>query len=91
MDSYHGAAPGTAAYFPSLVSRIREVHPDLPLDPVILQSILLCLVSGHSGSSESGYTGGKNLVLRTKEEDIGTVLNLVYLVSFSSLVTSIFF
>ncbi|KAI0798522.1 hypothetical protein BC629DRAFT_1257062, partial [Irpex lacteus] len=73
------ASPGTASYFPSLVNRIRDVHPDLPFDPVILQSILLCLVAGPVHGSNVGYTGRKNLVLRAREEDIGIVLNLSYL------------
>ncbi|KAI0339911.1 hypothetical protein BDW22DRAFT_554900 [Trametopsis cervina] len=77
------AKPGTSAYFPSLVNRIRDAHPELPLDPVILQSILLCLVAANAdGSGDDGsahHRGRKNLVLRTREEDIGLVLNLAHL------------
>ncbi|KAI0084911.1 hypothetical protein BDY19DRAFT_968820 [Irpex rosettiformis] len=80
MDNIQQPSPGTSAYFPSLVNRIRNVHPDLPLDTVILQSILLCLVATPPGGSDIGYSGQKSLVLRTKEEDIGIVLSLAYLV-----------
>ncbi|OBZ70852.1 hypothetical protein A0H81_09222 [Grifola frondosa] len=80
--------PGTAAYLPDLVSRIRDAHPDLPLDPVILQSLLLCIVaqtrspSTVAGGNEDSATAGRaglNLILRTREEDIGLVLNLAAL------------
>ena len=81
MNSNQQASPGTSDYFPSLVNRIHDVHPDLPLDVVIFQSILLCLVAGPPSGGNIGYSGRKNLVLRTKEEDIGIVLNLAYLVS----------
>ncbi|KAI0688176.1 hypothetical protein BC835DRAFT_1419356 [Cytidiella melzeri] len=80
MNGYPSVAPGTSAYFPSLVARVRDAHPDLPLDPVILQSVLLCLVAGHSDGGNARYSGRKNLILRTREEDIGIVLHLAYLV-----------
>ncbi len=79
--------PGTAAYIPSVLARIREVHPDLPLEPVIVQSLLICLVAGDP-SAAHGHEGdyaasrsSKNLVLRTNEEDVGLVANLTELVS----------
>ena len=81
MNSPVNTAPGSTAYFPSCVSRIRETHPDFPLEPVILQSILLCLVAGNTDGSPDGYTGRKNLILRTRDEDVGVVLNLACLVS----------
>ena len=76
------SGPGTAAYFPSVLARIREAHPDLPVDPVIVQSILLCLVAGGDDpAAEVASHGSKNLVLRTKEEDVSLVLGLTELVS----------
>ena len=71
-------APGTAAYFPSILARIHEACPELPVDPVIVQSLLLCLVATDEGSTPHN---GKNLILRTRDEDIGLVLNLTELVS----------
>lgn len=82
MQTFSGAAPGTSAYFPSCISRIRDANPELPIEPVILQSILLCLVAGGSDIGGGGHLGRKNLILRTREEDIGTVLNLAILVSY---------
>lgn len=64
---------GTPTFFSSLLSYIHNVASApvvLPLDPVILQSILLCLVSGD-----------KHLILRTPEEDVGLVLKLAVWVS----------
>lgn len=81
MNHSVNAAPGTAAYFPSCVSRIREANPDFPVEPVILQSILLCLVAGDAGGNGDGHSGRKNLILRTRDEDVGMVLNLACLVS----------
>ena len=80
MDS--APTPGTAAYFPSLLSRIHKAHPDLPLDPVIVQSLLLCLVASDVGANTHiSSHSSKNLVLRTREEDIGLVASLTELVS----------
>ena len=74
--------PGTAAYFPSILSRIREACPDLPLEPVIVQSILLCLVAGDDDATpQIASHGSRNLILRTREEDVGLVLALTELVS----------
>jgi len=59
---------GTPAFFPSLLSYVHDTASSpsaLPLDPVIFQSILLCLVAGD-----------KHLILRTPEEDVGLVLKL---------------
>ena len=42
----------------------------IPVDPVILQTVLLCLVAGQ-----------KHLILRTTEDDIGLAAKLVVLVS----------
>ena len=82
------APPGSAAYLPELVARARTTHPDLPLEPIVLQSLLLCLIaqprlpsSTVKHDRETGSHVGLHLVLRTKEEDVGLVVNLVALVS----------
>lgn len=62
--------PGTQPFFPALLSCIRCAAPSLPLDPVVLQALLLCLLAGN-----------KNLILRTREEDIGYVSKLATSVS----------
>lgn len=64
---------GTPTFFPSLLSYVHDAASSpsaLPLDPVIFQSILLCLVAGD-----------KHLILRTPEEDVGLVLKLAFWVS----------
>jgi hypothetical protein len=65
---------GTQAFLPALLSYIRNVAApvSLPLDHVIFQSILLCLVAGD-----------KHLILRTPEEDVGLVVRLTVWVSSS--------
>jgi hypothetical protein len=63
------AYPGTTAFLPDLLSCIHAHAPTLPLDPVVLQSLLITLI-----------TVDKNLILRTKEEDIGTLAKLTTLV-----------
>lgn len=65
---------GTQAFLPALLSYIRNVAApvSLPLDHVIFQSILLCLVAGD-----------KHLILRTPEEDVGLVVRLAVWVSSS--------
>ncbi|KAK0448697.1 hypothetical protein EV421DRAFT_1705812 [Armillaria borealis] len=52
---------GTPAFFPRLLANIQEATfgTGIPLDIVILQSILLCFISGD-----------KHLILRASEEDI---------------------
>lgn len=37
--------PGSPTYLSSLLSSIQILHPTLPVDPVVLQSILLSLIS----------------------------------------------
>ncbi|KIP06982.1 hypothetical protein PHLGIDRAFT_106289, partial [Phlebiopsis gigantea 11061_1 CR5-6] len=73
---------GVPAYFSSYLSRIREAHPDFPLDPVVFQSILLCLIAGgpHGSHAETASRGSKHLILRTSPEDIGLVLNIASLI-----------
>jgi hypothetical protein len=62
--------PGSTSFLPSLLAHIRAVAPGLPLEPVIVQVLLLCIVSGD-----------RNLILRTREEDIGLVSRLAAIVS----------
>ncbi|KAG2756248.1 hypothetical protein P692DRAFT_20792787 [Suillus brevipes Sb2] len=57
--------PGSTLFLPSLLASIRAAAPGLPLEPVIIQVLLLCIVSGD-----------RNLILRTREEDIGLVSRL---------------
>ena len=78
-------ALGTSqSYFSSCLAKIREAQPDFPLDPVIIQSILLCLIGGGGqGNPGEASVGCKNLILRTSAEDISLVLNLATLVSYS--------
>lgn len=63
---------GTQAFLPALLAYIRNVAApaSLPLDHVIFQSILLCLIAGD-----------KHLILRTPEEDVGLVVRLAVWVS----------
>ncbi|KAJ3986249.1 hypothetical protein F5890DRAFT_1022347 [Lentinula detonsa] len=56
---------GTPSFVPSLLTYIRNASGGLPIEPVIFQSILLCLIAGN-----------KHLVLRTVEDDIGLVVKL---------------
>ncbi|ESK92054.1 hypothetical protein Moror_10338 [Moniliophthora roreri MCA 2997] len=52
---------GTDTFFPALISHLQHTCPSLPIEPVIVQSILLCLIAG------------KHLILRTTEDDLGLV------------------
>jgi hypothetical protein len=62
---------GTPAFLPSLLSYIRNSSSGtLPLDPVIFQAILLCILAGD-----------KHLLLHTPEEDVGLVARLAAWVS----------
>ena len=70
---YNLPTPGSVSFLPSLLAHIRAVTPGLPLEPVILQVLLLCIVSGD-----------RNFILRTREEDIGLVSRLAAIVSVSS-------
>lgn len=82
MPPVSTALPGTPAYFANCLSRIREVQADFPLDPVVFQSILLCLVAGSQRGDMASTS--KNLILRTNEQDVGMVVNLASLVSLIS-------
>lgn len=81
---------GTSDYFPSLLSKIHDVHLDVPIDGVILQAILLCIVAGRptpespslAGETQiSGLSGNKYLLLRTRDDDVNMVVNIVVTVS----------
>lgn len=64
--------PGTPTFFPALLAHVRDLAPpSLPVDPVVFQSILLCLVAGE-----------KHLLLRVPEHDVRLVVKLAYLVSY---------
>ena len=69
-DEVEPVHPGTPSFFPALLEHIKSAAPGLPTDPVILQSLLLCIMAGN-----------KNVILRTREEDVSVVQNLTVLVS----------
>ncbi|EIW62645.1 uncharacterized protein TRAVEDRAFT_68983 [Trametes versicolor FP-101664 SS1] len=80
------APPGTIDFLPDLFARAHAAHPDFPLDHVIIQSLLLCLIAqprSPSVSAKQAYDSavrpGLHLILRTREEDVGVVVNLVAL------------
>ncbi|KAH9892668.1 hypothetical protein C8Q73DRAFT_791694 [Cubamyces lactineus] len=84
--STSNAPPGTKEYLPDLFARARIAHPDLPLDPVIVQSLLICLIAqprsptvSEKHAHDRAVRPGLHLILRTKEEDVGLVVNLVAL------------
>ncbi|KAF9227155.1 hypothetical protein BS17DRAFT_694756 [Gyrodon lividus] len=60
--------PGTPFFLPSLLGHIRTAAPGLPLEPVITQVLLLSIISGD-----------KNLILRTRDEDVAFVAKLTTL------------
>ncbi|KAF8134455.1 hypothetical protein EV363DRAFT_1257588 [Boletus edulis] len=60
--------PGTHLFLPSLLTHVRRTAPGFPLEPVIVQVLLICIISGH-----------KNLILRTRDEDIPLVSKLTTL------------
>jgi hypothetical protein len=66
------ASPGTPEFLPSLVSYTLSGCPDFPIDAVVLQSILICLIADK-----------RHLLLRTQEEDVVPVTKLTALVSCS--------
>ncbi|KAJ7747222.1 hypothetical protein B0H16DRAFT_1555129 [Mycena metata] len=70
MDLHHMVpGPGNPTYFPALLALVRDLAPpSLPLDAVIFQSILLCLISGE-----------KHLLLRAPEKDVRLVVKLAFL------------
>lgn len=64
---------GTHPFLPALLTHVRATVPGFPLEPVIIQVLLLCIASGD-----------KNLILRTRDEDVTFVSKLTTLVSLSS-------
>ncbi|KAJ7772693.1 hypothetical protein DFH07DRAFT_700500, partial [Mycena maculata] len=62
--------PGTPTFFPALLAHVRDLAPpSLPVDPVVFQSILRCLIAGE-----------KHLLLRAPEQDVRLVVKLAFLV-----------
>jgi hypothetical protein len=61
---------GSLTFFRTLLSNIHAASPSLPLDSVVLQTILICMIAGD-----------KHLILRTEEEDVGLVTKLATSVS----------
>lgn len=61
-------------FYPVLLSNVRSTAPDLPLDPVVFRSLLLCILG----------SGGKNLLLRSHDEDVTLIQNITALVSIGS-------
>ncbi len=66
----HLGIPGPPDFFASLLEYIRAIAPDVPLDPVIFQAIVLCVMAGN-----------KYALLRSRDEDIVVVQNLAAIVS----------
>lgn len=67
LNADHQIPVGTPAFFSALLAHLEDVTygQGLPIDTVVLQSILLCFISGN-----------KHLLLRTSEEDIPLVLRI---------------
>ncbi|KAJ6625848.1 hypothetical protein B0H10DRAFT_1757786, partial [Mycena sp. CBHHK59/15] len=71
LHNYDHLSPGTPTFFPALLAHIRDIAPpSLPVDAVVFQSLLLCLVAGD-----------KHLLLRAPEKDVRLVVKLAFLVS----------
>ncbi|KAJ7072041.1 hypothetical protein C8F01DRAFT_1102300 [Mycena amicta] len=66
FDPDHLLVPGAQTFFPALVAHLQD--SSVAIDPVVFQSILLCLVAGE-----------KNLILRTPEQDVRLVVRLAFL------------
>ncbi|KIK69079.1 hypothetical protein GYMLUDRAFT_35132 [Collybiopsis luxurians FD-317 M1] len=65
VTDFPAAHIGTPSFIPTLLTYVRNGAAGLPIEPVIFQSLLLCLISGN-----------KHLILRTAEEDVGLVVKL---------------
>jgi hypothetical protein len=61
----------TDGFYQVLLSNVRSAAPDLPLDPVVFRSLLLCILA----------SGGRNLLFRTSDENVSLVQNVTALVS----------
>ncbi|KAJ7680617.1 hypothetical protein DFH06DRAFT_1163700 [Mycena polygramma] len=69
MDLLDSPGPGTPTFFPALLAHVRDLAlPSLPLDAVVFQSILLCLIAGE-----------KHLILRAPANDVRLVVKLAFL------------
>lgn len=66
-----GRNPAADGFYTMLLSSVHSAAPDLPLDPVVFRSLLLCVLA----------PGVKNLLLRSYDEDISLVQNVTALVS----------
>ena len=64
----------TDGFYSMLLSNAHSAAPDLPLDPVVFRSLLLCILA----------SGDKNLLLRSHDEDVSLVQNVTALVSVGS-------
>ena len=57
-------------FYPVFLSTVHSAAPDLPLDPVVFRSLLLCILA----------PGGRNLLLRSHDEDVSLIQNITALV-----------
>ena len=64
----------TDGFYSVLLANVHSVAPDLPLDPVVFRSLLLCILA----------SGGKNLLLRSYDEDVSLVQSITAMVSVGS-------
>ncbi|VDB95904.1 unnamed protein product [Peniophora sp. CBMAI 1063] len=58
------SSPGTSEFFASLFAYAQDLAPGLPINRVVFQSVLLCILAGN-----------RSLVLRTREEDVALLAN----------------
>jgi hypothetical protein len=63
--------PGAGGYFPPLLARVHEAAPHAAAEPAILQALLLCMVAGDD----------RHLLIRTRQDDVGSVARLTASVS----------
>lgn len=61
----------TDGFYPILLSNVHSAAPDFPFDPVVFRSLLLSILA----------PGGKNLLLRSSDENVSLVQNITALVS----------
>lgn len=64
------SSPGTPEFFGSLLAYAQELAPALPINRVVFQSVLLCILAGN-----------RSLVLRTRDEDVALLANTTAYVS----------
>lgn len=62
--------PGESDFFASLYAYAQELAPGLPINRVVFQSVLLCILAG-----------SRSLVLRTRDEDVALLTNTTAFVS----------